>query len=143
MWPGGSGRRTVCRQQALAACALICLAGCAGSHQLHLPGSFAGGTQGGGAGRDVNRGAYVQLTLASGEELSGELDAATANTLKLVRPRSYAFEERAVAVADIVRLDIVEDAAGRPRLTPVGVALTALMVMALVAASQLSIGAMD
>jgi hypothetical protein len=96
-----------------------------------------------GARNYVRVGSHVCVTLASGEDLSGELGEANAEAITLVRPRSYAFKERVVSVSDIKQLEVLVDAGGNPRFTPVGAALTTVFVAFLVVLSQLPLHGMD
>jgi subtilisin family serine protease len=130
-------------RHAIGTIALVLVAGCAGSRQVNLPGSLNANPRGDTTGVDVQVGSYVRLTLVNGEKLSGELSEASDHVITLVRPRNYAFKERAVAISDIDKLEVLEDAAGGSRLTPVGVMLTTVFVAFLVFVSQLPLHGMD
>ena len=57
-----------------------------------------------------------------------------------MRPRDYSFEERAVAIADIAKLEVVEEANSKqPRFSIASVIATAVVALALVAISQIRI----
>lgn len=120
---------------------LLLLAGCSSYRRVAVPGA-----EGLGAGLRADNGArpiatvvgsYVRVELASGENVSGELAGCTVDSLTLVRPRNYAFEQRAIAVGDVKEVKVLEEGGGRVRFTPAGIALTAVIGAFLLAVSQI------
>lgn len=85
-------------------------------------------------------GAYVRVSLKSGDSISGLVRDVEDDSITLERPRDYSFEERAVAIADIAKLEVVEEADNRqPRFSIASVMATVVVALALVAISQIRI----
>lgn len=120
---------------------LLVLAGCSGYRRVSVPGTegMRDGLHTADGGRPIATvvGAYVRVELASGETVSGELAACGDDSLTLVRPRNYAFEQRAIAVVDVKEVKVLEEDGGRVRFTPAGIALTAVIGAFLLAVSQI------
>lgn len=120
---------------------LFLLAGCSSYRRVAVPGADGLGadllTDNGARPIATAVGSYVRVKLASGETVSGELAACTGDSLTLVRPRNYAFEQRAIAVGDVKEMKVLEEGGGRVRFTPAGIALTAVIAAFLLAVSQI------
>jgi hypothetical protein len=85
-------------------------------------------------------GAYVRVLLKSGDSISGQVRDVESDSITLERPRDYSFEERAVAIADIAKLEVVEEANSKqPRFSIASVIATTVVALALVAISQIRI----
>ena len=85
-------------------------------------------------------GSYVQLTLASGEKVSGSVRELTDSAITLERPRNGAFKERQVALAGIQEVKVLEDgSAGRVKVTWFSAGISLLAALFVYAALSLEI----
>jgi hypothetical protein len=120
---------------------LILAAGCSSYRRVLVPGTegMRDGLHVDSDGRPIATavGSYVRVKLASDETVSGELAACGVDSLTLVRPRNYAFEQRMIAVGDVKEVHVLEEGGGRIRFTPAGIALTAVIATFLLAVSQI------
>lgn len=116
---------------------LLLLAGCSSYRRVAVPGAEDLGAGNGAPWIATAVGSYVRVELASGETVSGELAGCTGDSLTLVRPRNYAFEQRAIAVGDVREMKVLEEGGGRVRFTPAGIALTAVIAAFLLLVSQI------
>lgn len=120
---------------------LLALAGCSGYRRVAVPGTdgMRDGLYADNGGRPIAAvvGSYVRVELASGETVSGELAACTGDSLTLVRPRNYAFEQQAIAVGDVKEVKVLEEGGGHVRFTPAGIAVTAVIATFLLVVSQI------
>ena len=85
-------------------------------------------------------GAYVRILLKSGDSISGQVRDVGDDSITLERPRDYSFDERVVAIADIAKLEVIEEADNKqPRFSIASVIATAVVALALAAISQIRI----
>jgi hypothetical protein len=87
----------------LAACLL--LAGCTTLRGARLPGPVDGTEE----AVVVHQGMKVRITLVSGAILTGEVAAASAESITLGKPSNYGYEKTEIARVDIARLEAERD----------------------------------
>lgn len=119
---------------------LAALAGCAGTRNAAAPGAGPAGLASESPCAGATPGSYVQLTLASGEKVSGSVRELTDSAITLERPRNGAFKERQVALAGIQEVKVLEDgSAGRVKVTWFSAGISLLAALFVYAALSLEI----
>ena len=120
---------------------LVGLTGCAGSRNSTPPNGPAAAQSSAWPLAGITPGAYVRLTLISGERVSGNVREVTTDAVTLDRPRNYSFKEKQVALGEIRELKVLEEAGGRNvKMSWWALSLTLVVTLCLYAMSTIRIG---